>query len=85
MTGATFCLFVVVGVICPAPEKTAPIDGFAQRYERIIRSPEDSASIKTLPRHLRDRIAGNDTQYLCATGWEDPICKGANDKNPWSK
>lgn len=54
----------------------AAVDSFDRAYEPVIRTPEDAAQIKHLPRALRERLTRNETLYRCSKGWANPICKG---------
>lgn len=61
-------------LIC-AYELPAPVDSFCQSYQRVNRSPADSAEVKKLSRGPKDRLTANDVLYLCrCKGWDNPIC-----------
>lgn len=48
---------------------------FCQRYERQVITQEDAEAVKQLPRKLRDRIQGNELDYLCqCLHWENKAC-----------
>lgn len=50
-------------------------DGFCQNYERVIRSPSDSAEVRKMKGDTLKRTARNDTLYRCTCeGWKNPIC-----------
>lgn len=58
-----------------AYEQAAPVDSFCQSYQRVNRSPADSAEVKKLSRGPKDRLTANDVLYLCkCKGWNNPIC-----------
>lgn len=53
----------------------APVEDFCERYERQVLSEEEAEQIMQLPRALRDRIQGNELDYLCqCRQWNNPIC-----------
>lgn len=50
-------------------------DGFCQNYERVIRSPADSAEVRKMKGGPLKRTARNDTLYRCTCeDWKHPIC-----------
>jgi hypothetical protein len=56
-------------------EDEIPTSDFCQRYERQVITREDVDNLKKLPRHLRDRIQGNEVDYLCQCLKKDlPVC-----------
>ena len=53
----------------------APMSDFCERYERQIITEEDVEAIRALPKRLRDRIQGNELDYLCqCQKWKNPAC-----------
>lgn len=53
----------------------APVSDFCERYERQVLTDDDAERLMELPRALRDRIQGNEVDYLCqCRQWNNPIC-----------
>ena len=56
--------------------KQVPVQDFCKRYERQVLTRDEVEHIKKLPRNLRDKIQGNDLDYLCqCRKWDSPRCK----------
>lgn len=56
------------------------IKDYCQRYERIVLTPDEKKQVQSLVPQLRQRIQGNDLDYLCGcTNFKHPVCqkKGA--------
>jgi hypothetical protein len=69
------CFIICFGQI-DGTERAAPTSDFCQRYERQVLNKEELAAMMALPRALRDRIQGNELDYLCeCLGWKDKVCK----------
>lgn len=67
------CFFFCFGTV--EQPKQIPLSDFCQRYERQVLTQKDLAEIKKLPRELRDRMQGNDLDYLClCKRWNNPAC-----------
>lgn len=64
-------------------ETTPPADTFCRAYERVIRSPADSAVVKSARGPVQQRVTKNDVFYRCVCeGWANPICKTIIEKAP---
>ena len=60
---------------------TSPVQTYCQSYVRTVQKRDELEAILKLPRHLRNRIQGNDLHYLCrCKGLKDKACQ--NNKNP---
>jgi hypothetical protein len=77
-----WCFVFCFGVTTPLPAPTV-LDSYCQSYQRVVLSTAELEQVKKLDRKLRDRIQGNDLDYLCrCKGWsQDPkkqaACVGA--------
>jgi hypothetical protein len=59
-------------------EQPGPVDSFCQTYVQTVTSRAELDAVKRLPRQLRDRIQGNDLDYLCrCLNWKDPTCQSS--------
>lgn len=53
------------------------VDTFCATYQRVVLTKEELDKVKTLPRAMRDRIQGNDLEYLCrCEGYKHTLCAG---------
>jgi len=62
-----WCFIVCFG-IAPAkvaPPRPIPIDTYCQTYRRIVLNKQELEDVLKMPRNLRNRIQGNDLDYLC--------------------
>lgn len=65
---------------------TAPVNSYCQRYERTVRTKAEAIEIMKLPRSMRDRVQGNDLDYLCnCLGWKDAACQRVQKRVPVPK
>jgi len=54
----------------------APTDTFCQTYSQIVTSQVELDAVRRLPRAVRDRIQGNDLDFLCrCLNWKDSTCR----------
>lgn len=68
-----WCFLFCFGFAQPASPKI--IDAYCQTYVQVVKSPDDLEKIKAMPRVMRDRVQGNDLEYLCrCKGWKDKAC-----------
>lgn len=58
------CFIICFGTSQPAPV-TPATDTYCATYEQIVRSKDDLSVVKGLPKEVRNRIQGNDLDYLC--------------------
>ena len=66
------CLVVCFGTVDTPNVGTSD---FCQRYERQVITKEDAEAVKKLPRRIRDRIQGNELDYLCqCLKWTNKAC-----------
>lgn len=66
-----WCFIVCFGFMEPAKPKI--VDAYCQTYIQVIRTAGEIEHVKGLPRAIRDKIQGNDLEYLCR-------CKGSGIK-----
>lgn len=71
-------------VICFGSEDQGPaVDTFCQTYTQVVTSVSELSEVKKLPRALRDRIQGNDLDYLCrCLKWKDQSCRSQSSTGP---
>ena len=75
MTGV-WCFIICFGAT-EAPS-APPVDSFCTNYERVVTTPEELALVLKLPRAMRDRMQGNELEYLCrCRGLKDVACTKA--------
>lgn len=73
-----WCFVVCFGA--DSPEETSiALDTFCQTYQQVVRDTRELESILKLNRTMRNRIQGNDLEFLCrCQGWKsDPQKKAA--------
>lgn len=58
-----WCFILCFGSI--EAEKPKVVDSYCSSYSQVVRSAEDLGWVKNLPRVVRDRMQGNDLEYLC--------------------
>lgn len=69
MNEGIVCFILCFGSI----EAKVPIQTYCQSYVQTVQKRDELEAILKLPRHLRNRIQGNDLDYLCR-------CRGLKDK-----
>lgn len=62
MTGL-WCFLLCFG--SSEPTKVSAVDSFCTSYRRVVETKEDLDQVLKLSRALRDKIQGNDLEYLC--------------------
>lgn len=73
-SGSVVCFIMCFGSI--EQPKPIPLSDFCQRYERQVLSQRDLDEVKKLPRDLKNRLQGNDLDYLClCKKWDNPACR----------
>jgi len=73
LAGVT-CFLICFGSIDDTPR--APVSDFCKRYERQVLTWQELEQIRKLPRNLRDRVQGNDLDYLCqCLKWKSARCR----------
>ena len=69
MGEGVYCFILCFGFLS-GDAKAAPVDTFCQTYTRVVVNKSELDDVLKLPRKLRDRIQGNDLDYLCrCAGW----------------
>lgn len=75
MNEGIVCFILCFGSMQPNPA----LQTYCQSYVRTVQKKEELEAILTLPRHLRNRIQGNDLDYLCrCKGLKDVACQKKN-------
>lgn len=76
MNEGIVCFLLCFGSI---PAFKAPLETYCQSYVQTVQKREELEAILKLPRHLRNRIQGNDLDYLCrCRGLKDAACQRSN-------
>jgi hypothetical protein len=66
---------VGLGACQSVGQPPAAINSFCRAYQRVIRSPEEGASLAGAHRLVKERVAANDTLYRCeCEHWDNPVC-----------
>lgn len=53
------------------------VDTFCATYQQVVISKEDLDKVKLLPREARDRLQGNELEYLCrCKEYKHSLCEG---------
>lgn len=74
----TFCFLFCFTAPADAAIRRPSIftDSYCSTYQQAVRTKEDVAAVKALPRDVQRRIQGNDLDYLCnCKGWKDASCQ----------
>jgi hypothetical protein len=75
MSEGVWCFIVCFGVLHPT-EPPVTVDTFCQSYQPVVMTKAELDQVLRLDRKLRDRIQGNDLDYLCrCKGWQDKACR----------
>ena len=70
-----WCIIFCFGMSKPTP----PVQTYCQSYVQTVQKRDELEAILKLPRHLRNRIQGNDLDYLCrCKGFKDAACQKKN-------
>lgn len=67
MNEGVWCFIICFGVSGQSPPVVA--DTYCRSYRQTVLTQEELKQVMKLPRSVRDRIQGNDLDYLCR-------CKG---------
>jgi hypothetical protein len=69
-----WCFIICFGttqVVLPAS-----VDTFCTTYQQVVITKEDLDRAKALPRAMRDRLQGNELEYLCrCKGYKHNMCE----------
>lgn len=75
MENTIWCFIICFGSATTAPAER-PIDSYCSSYQQVVLSHAELELILRLPRPLRDKIQGNELEYLCrCKGWKDEACR----------
>ena len=70
-----WCFVVCFGFYHPQPPVVT--DSYCQTYRRVVSTKQELGEIMKLPRSIRDKMQGNDLDYLCrCLKWKNPVCRG---------
>lgn len=73
MQSEIWCFIVCFGMA--SVSQPSSVDSFCSTYVQIVRSKEELDKVKLLPRAMRDRVQGNDLEYLCrCTEFKSKLC-----------
>lgn len=68
---------VIIAQVSSCGQVTVPsIKDYCQRYERVVLTQKEKEQVQTLVPQLRQRIQGNDLDYLCGcSNFKHPVCE----------
>jgi hypothetical protein len=73
-----WCFIVCFGSLGQPP---VPVDTYCQTYQQVVRKREELGEVTKLSRPIRDRIQGNDLDYLCrCKGLRIKECQGSTQR-----